>query len=98
MTIEAEGEIRTGMRKLTLFTKPNCPLCDKALEAIERARGDEPFELEEINILSDLALYERYRHDIPVLLLEGEEIFRHRVSASELVLRLRTVGGRKSRL
>ena len=39
------------------------------------------YELEEINIESDAELFARYRHDIPVLLIDGVEAFRHRLSA-----------------
>ncbi len=77
------------MPSVTLYTKPNCPLCDHALEEIERAQAQEPFALEQANILSDLVLYERYKHDIPVICLDGVEIFRHRLTAEELLAKLR---------
>ena len=73
---------------LTVYTKPNCPLCDKAMEEIELARRQFPFELVEVNILDGLETYERYKHDIPVLVLDGVEIFRYRVSATELLRKL----------
>jgi ABC-type uncharacterized transport system YnjBCD ATPase subunit len=41
---------------LTFFTKPNCPLCDEALEQIELARQQAEFDLLEVNILSDPAV------------------------------------------
>jgi glutaredoxin len=78
-------------RLITLFTKPNCALCDKALEQIELARQEVQFELVQINILDDLETYERYKHDIPVLHLNGVEIFRHRLSFADLLKKLRAV-------
>jgi glutaredoxin len=74
---------------ITLFTKPNCHLCDEALEEIELAREEIRFELALVNILNDPATYERYKHDIPVVQLNGVEIFRHRLSRSELLEILR---------
>lgn len=71
--------------KVTLYTKPNCPLCDKALEQIERARGEVAFELQRVNILDDEEIYFRYRHDIPVVCANGEELFRHRLTCEALV-------------
>ena len=76
-------------RTLFLYTKPDCPLCDHALEEIELAQKQAAFQLVEINILSDLELYERYKHAIPVGVLEGMEIFRYRTRASELIEWLR---------
>ena len=35
------------------------------------------FDLGEVNILGDAALYEKYKLDIPVAELNGQEIFRH---------------------
>ncbi len=76
---------------ITLYTKPNCSLCDQALEQIEWARRECAFELLEINILSDPALYERYKHEIPVVLLNGQEVFRHRLTCEGLLEKLREV-------
>ncbi len=73
------------MATVTFYTKPHCPLCDKALEEIERAQRQCQFELVEVNILEDLEIYERYKYDIPVLTVDGVEAFRHRVSCEELV-------------
>lgn len=76
------------MRTVTLYTKPNCPLCDNALEQIELAQTQAAFAFEQMNILSDLAPYERYKHDIPVVCLDGVEIFRHRLTAENLLEKL----------
>lgn len=70
---------------LRVFGKPHCCLCDEALEAIEDARREEDFEVEEVNILSDPTLYERYRDCIPVGELDGKEVFRFRTSPRSIV-------------
>jgi glutaredoxin len=74
---------------ITCYTKPNCPLCDEALEVITQARSIMPFRLEQVNILTDLRLFEEYRNAIPVICLNGEEVFRHRVCQKELLQLLR---------
>ena len=48
-----------------------------------------PFRLEQVNILTDLGLFEKYKNAIPVVCLNGEEIFRHRVYQNELLRLLR---------
>ncbi len=80
------------MRTVTFYTKPNCPLCDEALEQMELAQANADFTIEQVNILSDLALYNRYKHDIPVGCLDGVEIFRHRLVVAELLEKLRGSG------
>jgi hypothetical protein len=39
------------------------------------------YSFEEINIESEPLLFARYRNDIPVLLINGLEAFKHRLSA-----------------
>jgi len=76
------------LQTIVIYTKPNCSLCDEALEEIEAVRQLLPFWLEQVDILNDLALYEKYKHAIPVLCLNGEELFRHRVVRKELIEKL----------
>ena len=80
------------LQTIIIYTKPNCLLCDEALEEIEAARQLLPFRLEQVDILNNLALYEKYKHDIPVLCLNGREIFRHRVTREELMEKLQQCG------
>ena len=55
------------MPTLTLYTKPDCCLCDEAREALERVRGRAPFDLEVVDISTDPELRERYGERIPVV-------------------------------
>ena len=48
---------------------------------IAKANCAELYELEEINIETDAELLARYASDIPVLLVNGVEAFRHRLTA-----------------
>lgn len=52
---------------LTLFTRPNCPLCDEAKSMLHLVQEDFPFEYKEINIDFDDQLHEKYMLMIPVL-------------------------------
>ena len=64
------------MRPLvTLYTRPGCGLCDAMKTALER-RG---YDVAEVNIDLYLALKRKYGNDIPVAVLDGEEIARHRL-------------------
>lgn len=75
----------TAQRKarVVLYSRPGCHLCDEMKQEMAGANCAELYSLEEINIESDPVLLERYRNDIPVLLIDGVEAFRHRVRAED---------------
>jgi hypothetical protein len=60
-------------------------LCDRAKEVIERCKGKVAFTLEVVDISQNPELLARYRHDIPVILLDGKEIARHFVRERKLL-------------
>ena len=69
--------------RLVLYTRPGCHLCDDARAVLKRM--GEPFD--EIDIESDDALHAAYLERIPVLTLDGLELFDFFVD--EVVLRER---------
>ena len=73
---------------VTLYGRPGCHLCDVAREALERVRTDVPFELREIDIEGDDELFKRYLERIPVVCLDGEELFEYHVDEPALRRRL----------
>ena len=72
------------MRRVILYTKPYCSLCHKAEETILGLQDRLGFLVEKIDITHDPKIFEKYRYDIPVILIDGVERFRHRVTAEEL--------------
>lgn len=74
------------MNRITFFTKPDCTLCRGALFVIERVRARVPFELESVDITAsgNEAWQVAYRDHIPVVHLNGQEVFRHRVDERRL--------------
>jgi glutaredoxin len=61
---------------LTLYSKPGCHLCDEAKEKIRRLRErGYDLEVQERDITTDTALFERYRYTIPVVeLADGRSL------------------------
>ena len=53
------------------------------------------FTIEEINIEGNDLLLNRYRYDIPVILIDGTEAFRHRVKAEEFRVQIERRSGAK---
>ena len=73
------------MHQLTLMVKPNCPACDAARGVIELVvvpRGTAI--VEEVDITEDPELLEKYKDDVPVILLDGQEKFRKAVDPDKL--------------
>jgi glutaredoxin len=73
---------------VTLYGRPGCHLCDEAREALLRVRTEAPFELLEIDIERDDELFKRYLERIPVVCLNGEELFEFHVDEAALRQRL----------
>ncbi len=69
--------------QVTLYSKPDCHLCEEMKAEIARADCAEVFDMKEVNIETDPELLTRYRFDIPVLLINGVNVFKHRLSAEE---------------
>ena len=72
------------MRTVTLYGRDGCHLCDDARAALERVRATHPFMLEEVDIDTDDALFLRYLERIPVIALDGAELFDHFVDEEAL--------------
>ena len=71
----------TSRAEVTFYTKAGCHLCEEMKAEIAKADCEDRYELEEINIETDESLANRYRYDIPVLMINGNEAFRHRLTA-----------------
>jgi len=78
---------------VTLYGKPGCHLCDDARAVVERVRAEYPFELREVDVSLDPRLNREYGERIPVLALDGEELFDYFVEEAVLVQRLDRVDG-----
>ena len=76
------------MTTVTLYSRPGCHLCDEARTILDRMRESTPFEVDEINIEADDALHARYLERIPVVALDGEEVFEHFVHEEALIRRI----------
>jgi glutaredoxin len=70
---------------LTLYSKPGCHLCDDVRATLDELRPEHAFALEEIDITTDAELFARYRFEIPVLLMDGREVARGRITDRELM-------------
>jgi glutaredoxin len=73
------------MHTITIMSKPGCHLCEAALNTVQKVVGDHiPVLIREVDITQDQELLEKYRDDIPVVLINGKERFRHDVDPQKL--------------
>jgi glutaredoxin len=73
---------------VTLYTKADCHLCEQARAALEEVRAEVEFELVVRDITLDEGLHRAYFERIPVVDLDGEELFEYFVDARLLRERL----------
>jgi hypothetical protein len=77
---------------VTLYTRPECHLCDEARDALLALRAElPPFELSEVNIERDHDLLARYLERIPVVAVDGEVVSELEVDRDLVRARLDTV-------
>ncbi|MGD1049614.1 MAG: redox-sensing transcriptional repressor Rex [Solirubrobacteraceae bacterium] len=79
------------MSVVVLYGRPGCHLCDEARTVLESVRREQPFELIERDIEADDALLAAYLERIPVVTLDGEELFQFVVDEAVLRDRLARV-------
>ena len=76
------------MSEVVLYARPGCHLCQEARRVLQRVRAEHPFALSERDIDSDDALLRAYLERIPVVTIDGVEVFELFVDETELVDRL----------
>ena len=80
------------MRRVTLYGKPGCCLCDEARQVVAGVRENVAFELEEVDVSLDPVLHRRYGERIPVLAVDGQDALELHVEAAALEDLLGRVG------
>ena len=76
------------MSIVTVYSAPDCHLCADALAALRRLQQELGFALVERDITTDDSLHRAYLERIPVVALDGEEVFEYFIDEGELRERL----------
>jgi glutaredoxin len=72
---------------ITLYSHPDCGLCDDALGVLVKLQRELEFDLRQQDITADERLHRAYFERVPVVALDGDELFEYFVD--EAVLRER---------
>jgi glutaredoxin len=78
----------TTAKKLILYSRKGCHLCDVMKAQIETYAGRYAFTLDVVDIDADEKLRAEYDWDVPVLFVDGEKIAKYRLDEAMLLRRL----------
>ncbi|MBI4549019.1 MAG: glutaredoxin family protein [Ignavibacteriae bacterium] len=74
-----------------LYSKEDCHLCEVAKGALKKIRKLYPFELHEIMIQEGDEYFETMKERIPVIHINKEFAFQHRVPEQEFIKKLHSI-------
>ncbi len=78
------------MRRVVVYGRPGCHLCDVAWDVIQGVRRSMPataaaaFDVAKVDVSGDAALEGAYGRDVPVVAIDGVVAFTHAVDAAGL--------------
>jgi glutaredoxin len=76
--------------RLVLYSRVDCCLCDEMKTVIRQVAQRTPLDLEEIDIDSSADLKQKYGEEVPVLFINGHKAFKYRLTARQLMVRLKS--------
>ena len=82
----------TPRTRVTLYTRAGCHLCEEAERVVRAEQAGGEFRLELVDIDRDPELARRYGVRIPVVALDGQDLFDYEVPVDLLQARLGGVG------
>ena len=79
--------------KVVFYTKAGCHLCEDARELLEEVAEGTEYALTEIDIRTDMAIFDLYRYRIPVIIINQENLLEGRIDANELTQAFKQAAG-----
>ena len=70
--------------QVTFYTKAGCHLCEEARDMLEDIAALTKYELTEIDIRGNPAVFEKYRYRIPVIIINDETLVEGRIEFRDL--------------
>jgi glutaredoxin len=77
--------------RIEIYSRPGCHLCDDARKVIEPFARRYSINLTVTDVDSDAGLRQAYGSEIPVIMINGKEAFRHRVDGPSLERKLKEI-------
>ena len=73
---------------VTLYTKEDCSLCEKAKDVLKAASQDVVFHYAEVDITKNPELFGRFKEEIPVLYINDRKAFKYTIDSEKLLEKL----------
>ncbi len=73
------------MKTVTLISKDDCSLCDKALLTLEKISKKKPFILDIKKIQPGTSDYDKYKEKIPVIYINNVRVFYYTINEQTLL-------------
>lgn len=70
--------------EVIFYTKAGCHLCEEARDMLDDIAAEIVYNLTEIDIRSDPAIFEEYRYRIPVIIIDNETVVEGRIEYRDL--------------
>lgn len=70
--------------QVIFYTKAGCHLCEDARDMLDDIAAEIVYNLTEIDIRSDPAIFEEYRYRIPVIIIDNETVVEGRIEYRDL--------------
>ena len=84
--------------ELTFITRQGCHLCEEASNDLARLLArftelhpDKPYTVDVVDVDSDPVLMKKYSEEVPVLLLNGEQVSFFRIDVERVLAKLATL-------
>jgi glutaredoxin len=75
---------KQALARVTFYTKAGCHLCEEARDMLDDIAALTQFELTEIDIRSNMEIFERYRYRIPVIIINDDTLLEGRINFQDL--------------
>jgi glutaredoxin len=83
-TAEACRASKAHRVSVTIYSRPDCHLCEDMKAVVARVARSLPVTLVEIDISTDPSLEASYGLEIPVLMIGGKKAAKHRLTEDQL--------------
>jgi glutaredoxin len=74
-----------SLPEIVVYSKPACCLCEKVKAQLAKLREKHSFEWQEVNILGDASIYEKFKDEIPVIFVNGKKAFKYHLDERRFI-------------
>jgi glutaredoxin len=74
-----------SLPEIVVYSKPACCLCDKVKAQLSKLREKHSFAWQEVNILGDASIYEKFKDEIPVIFVNGKKAFKYHLDERRFI-------------